>query len=83
MNCDYKFTLADGTVWYVEMAGFIATYDFSKLTSREEQLYFFKIKYKEKLFKENHLNYKIIKRNDLKEKTMEEIFDFLNIEKIA
>lgn len=76
MNCDYKFTLANRTVWYVEMAGFIAIYDFSKLTSREEQLYFFKIKYKEKLFKENHLNYKITKRNDLKEKMIKEIFDF-------
>lgn len=83
MNCDYRFTLADGTVWYVEMAGFINTYDFSKLTSREEQIYFFKIKYKEKLFRENHLNYKIIKRDDLRTKTMEEIFDFLNIENVA
>lgn len=83
MNCDYRFTLTDGTVWYVEMAGFINTYDFSKLRSREEQIYFFKIRYKEKLFKENHLNYKIIKRDDLRTKTMEEIFDFLNIENVA
>lgn len=83
MNCDYRFTLDDGTVWYVEMAGFINTYDFSKLTSRAEEIYYFKIRYKEKLFKENNLNYKIIKRNDLKTKTMEEIFDFLNIEKVA
>ena len=83
MNCDYRFILEDGTVWYVEMAGFISTYDFQKLTSREEQIYYFKIRYKEKLFKENNLNYKIIKRNDLKTKTMEEIFDFLNISNVA
>lgn len=83
MNCDYRFVLDDGTVWYVEMAGFINTYDFKKLTSRAEQIYFFKIRYKEKLFKDNNLNYRIIKRNDLKIKTMEELFDFLNIGKIA
>ena len=83
MNCDYRFILDNGTVWYVEMAGFINTYDFSKLRSRAEQLYFFKIRYKEKLFKKNNLNYKIIKRNDLKTKNMEELFDFLNIENVA
>lgn len=83
MNCDYRFILDDNSVWYVEMAGFINTYDFSKLTSREEQMYYFKIKYKEKLFKENFLNYKIIKPKDIKEKTMNELFDFLRIGKTA
>lgn len=46
-------------------------------------MYYFKIKYKEKLFKENFLNYKIIKPKDIKEKTMNELFDFLRIEKTA
>lgn len=83
MNCDYRFILDNGDIWYVEMAGFINTYDFSKLTSREEEIYFFKIKYKEKLFKENNIKYKIIKPNDIKNKSMEELFDFLNIENVA
>ena len=79
MNCDYRFTLENGQVWYVEMAGFIDTDDFAKLTSREEELYFFKLKYKKKLFKENNLNYKIFHPSDLINHTMEELFDFLNI----
>ena len=83
MNCDYRFTLDNGQVWYVEMAGFIDTDDFTKLTSREEELYFFKLKYKKKLFRENNLNYKIFHPSDLKNHTMEELFDFLNIKKTA
>ena len=83
MNCDYRFALDNGQVWYVEMAGFIDTDDFTKLTSREEELYFFKLKYKKKLFKENNLNYKIFHPSDLKNHTMEELFDFLNIKKTA
>ena len=83
MNCDYRFTLDNGQVWYVEMAGFIDTDDFTKLTSREEELYFFKLRYKKKLFRENNLNYKIFHPSDLKNHTMEELFDFLNIKKTA
>ena len=83
MNCDYRFILDDGQVWYVEMAGFINTDDFTKLTSREEELYFFKLKYKKKLFIENNLNYAIIHPRDLEEKTMEELFYFLNIKEVA
>ena len=63
--------------------GFIDTDDFTKLTSREEELYFFKLKYKKKLFRENNLNYKIFHPSDLKNHTMEELFDFLNIKKTA
>lgn len=83
MNCDYRFILDNGQVWYVEMAGFIDTDDFTKLTSREEELYFFKLKYKKKLFIENNLNYRIFHPSDLKNHTMEELFDFLNIKKTA
>lgn len=83
MNCDYRFTLDDGQVWYVEMAGFINTDDFTKLTNREEELYYFKLKYKKKLFRENNLNYVIIHPSDLKNKTMEEIFHFLKIKKAS
>lgn len=83
MNCDYRFALDNGQVWYVEMAGFIDTDDFTKLTSREEELYFFKLRYKKKLFRENNLNYKIFHPSDLKNHTMEELFDFLNIKKTA
>ena len=78
MNCDYRFVLDNGEVWYVEMAGFIDTNDFKKLTSREEEIYYFKLKYKKKLFKENNLNYIIIHPSDLKTYTMDEIFYFFN-----
>ena len=81
MNCDYRFVLDNGEIWYVEMAGFIDTNDFHKLTSREEELYYFKLKYKKKLFEENKLNYIIIHPSDLKNHTMDEIFYFLNINK--
>ena len=83
MNCDYRFILDDEQVWYVEMAGFINTDDFTKLTSREEELYYFKQKYKKKLFKENNLNYVIIHPRDLESKSMEEIFHFLKIKKVS
>lgn len=83
MNCDYRFVLDNGQIWYVEMAGFINTDDFTKLTSREEELYYFKLKYKKKLFRENNLNYVIIHPSDLKNKTMEEIFHFLKIKKAS
>ena len=81
MNCDYRFVLDNGEIWYVEMAGFIDTNDFHKLTSREEELYYFKLKYKKKLFEENKLNYIIIHPSDLKNHTMDEIFYFLSINK--
>lgn len=67
---------------------FIDTYfpfadDFTKLTSREEELYYFKLKYKKKLFRENNLNYVIIHPRDLENKSMEELFFFLNIKKVS
>lgn len=83
MNCDYRFILNDGQIWYVEIAGFINTYDFSKLTSREEEIYYFKLKYKIKMFKKQNLNYLIIHPKDLKSKALEDIFFFLNIQKTA
>ena len=79
MNCDYKFTLSNGDIWYVEMAGFIKTYDFTKLKQRPEQLYYFKINYKKKLLKRQQLNYIIISVDDFKNKTLSENFYFLNI----
>ena len=80
MNCDYVFTLDNGDIWYVEMAGFIRTYDFAKLKDRRSQVYYFKIKYKEKLLKRNNANYRIITVDDIKNKSLYEIFDFLNID---
>lgn len=77
MNCDYVFDLENGQTWYVEMAGFINTYDFTKYRSRAEELYYFKIKYKEKLLKRNNANYKIITVDDIKHKQLYDIFDFL------
>lgn len=79
MNCDYVFDLDNGETWYVEMAGFIRTYNFTKLKDRRSQIYYFKIKYKEKLLKRNNANYRIITVKDMKNKSLYEIFDFLNI----
>ena len=83
MNCDYRFVLDNGEIWYVELAGFINTYDFSKLTSREEEIYYFKLKYKIKMFKQNDLNYLIIHPKDLKTKKLEDIFFFIDTKKTA
>ena len=83
MNCDYVFELNDGQIWYVEMAGFINTYDFTKYRSRAEELYYFKIKYKEKLLKRNNVNYRIITVDDIKHKSLYEIFDFLCLKEAA
>ena len=55
----------------------IDTYDFKKIKNRPEQLYFFKLMYKKKLLKRSQVNYKFITPSDMKNKTMEEIFDFL------
>lgn len=81
MNCDYQFTLDNGTIWYVEMAGFLHTHNFKKLKQRPEQVYYFKIKYKEKLLKRENCNYLIISVDDMKQKSLSEIFYFLHIDK--
>lgn len=73
MDCDYKIT-HDGKIWYVEMAGFLS--EGNKL-SEIERVYFFKMKYKEKLLKESNANYLIIRPRHLKKKTMEEIFTMI------
>jgi hypothetical protein len=80
MDCDYKFVLDNGEIWYVEMAGFIHTYKFEKLKQRPEQIYYFKIKYKEKLLRRSNSNYLIISVDDMKKKSLSEIFYFLNIQ---
>lgn len=77
MNCDYKFELDNGQIWYVEMAGFIHTHDITKLKQRPEQLYYFKLKYKQKLLKREDCNYLIISVDDIKNKSLSEIFEFL------
>jgi hypothetical protein len=80
MDCDYKFVLDNGEIWYIEMAGFIHTYEFEKLKQRPEQIYYFKIKYKEKLLRRSNSNYLIISVDDMKKKSLSEIFYFLNIQ---
>ena len=70
MDCDYKI-IHNSVVWYVEMAGFLS--EGSKL-SETERVYFFKMKYKEKLLKESNVNYLIIRPRHLKKKTMDEIY---------
>lgn len=71
MDCDYKIT-HNGMIWYVEMAGFLS--EGNKL-SEVERVYFFKMKYKEKLLKESNVNYLIIRPRHLKKKTMNQIFN--------
>lgn len=70
MDCDYMINY-NNQIWYVEVAGFLS--DRKKL-SEIERIYFFKLKYKEKLLKRQNVNYLIIKPKDLKRKTLEEIF---------
>lgn len=80
MNCDYLINV-NGNLWYVEMAGFVKSLYFNDTTSEEERMYLRKLKYKIKLFEENNIkNYKIIFRKDIEEKSLEEIFDFLEVE---
>lgn len=76
MDCDYKIYI-NNEIWYVEMAGFLSSRDFKKL-SREEQIYYFKLQYKKKLLKRSEVKYLIIYPSHLKEKSMEDIFYFLN-----
>lgn len=71
MDCDYKI-IHNGVIWYVEMAGFLS--EGNKL-SEVERVYFFKMKYKEKLLKESNVNYLIIRPRHLKKKTMDQIFN--------
>jgi len=78
MDCDYVIPY-NGITWYIEMAGFLSGNDFSKYSS-EEKNYFFKLMYKKKLLKRQGLNYIIIKPCDLKKKSLEEIFFFLELE---
>lgn len=80
MNCDYKIYTSDNQFWYVEMAGFIPSFSYNDLRSDEEIMYWRKLKYKIKLFKENNIeNTLIIFPRDMKTKSLEEIFYFLNI----
>jgi len=76
MNCDYKIYYND-KIWYVEMAGFLnSKIDFNKFSSVEKN-YFFKLMYKKKILKRQKVNYLIIEPNDLKKKTLEEIFSVI------
>lgn len=75
MDCDYKI-IHKGIVWYVEMAGYLS--ERNKL-SECERIYFFKMKYKEKLLRESKVNNIIIRPRHLKNMSMQEIFkDIIN-----
>lgn len=77
MNCDYKLYIRN-EIWYVEMAGFVKSLNFSDTTSDEERMYLRKLNYKIKLFNMNNIkNYKIIFRKDMQEKSLDEIFEFI------
>lgn len=83
MNCDYHITQDDGESWYVEMAGFVKSLNYKDTTSSEEEMYLRKLKYKIKLFNRSGVNYHIIFRDDMKNKSMVDIFKFLDIRQIA
>jgi len=76
MNCDYLITYNDAK-WYVEMAGFLRGTDFSKF-SEAERNYYFKLKYKRTLLRRQGVNYVIIEPCDLKNKSYDELFHFIN-----
>jgi len=73
MDCDYVLDY-NNEIWYVEVAGFLS--EGNKL-SEVEKMYYFKLKYKEKLLKRQNVNYLIIHVRHLKSKTFEEIFHFI------
>jgi len=73
MDCDYVID-HNNEIWYVEVAGFLS--EGNKL-SEVEKIYYFKLKYKEKLLERQGVNYLIIHVRHLKNKTFEEIFHFI------
>ena len=76
MDCDYKI-INDNKIYYVEMAGFYSR-NFAK-ASEQEIMYAKKLHYKIRLLNESKVNYLIIYPEDMKNKSLEEIFDFLKI----
>lgn len=76
MDCDYKI-FNNNEIFYVEMAGF-----YPKINSRpseEEKYYAKKLHYKIRLLNEAKVNYLIIYPEDMKYKSLEEIFSFLKL----
>ena len=78
MNCDYKIELQNGDVWYVEMAGFLRTYNYAKLNNIEKN-YLYKIQYKKKLLKRQKCNFIIITVENFRNNPLNEILFFLNL----
>ncbi len=78
MDCDYKITLDNNEIWYIEMAGYIRTYNYEKLNKIEKN-YLYKIQYKKKLLKRQGCNFIIITVEDFKQKSLKDIFYFLKL----
>jgi len=76
MDCDYRIIYND-KIWYVEMAGFIGNRKYEKL-SESEKKYLYKLLYKKKLLRRQQLQYLIIYPDDIKNKSLNEIFYFID-----
>lgn len=76
MDCDYKIT-NDNKIYYVEMAGFYPK--INSKPSEEEKYYAKKLHYKIRLLNEAKVNYLIIYPEDMKDKSLDEIFSFLKL----
>lgn len=75
MNCDYLIEY-NNVDWYVEIAGMLWSKTYIP-TSDETILYYKKLKRKEEILKNNNLNYRIIYACEFRNKSIEEIFNFL------
>ena len=78
MNCDYLIHY-NNKDWYVEIVGMLWSKDY-KPTTTETITYYEKLKKKEQILKNNHLNYKLIYANEFKYNSIADLFLFLKEE---
>lgn len=74
-DCDYVFTI-NNKIWYIEIAG-ILDYTNQKRETYVGSKYKIGLEQKEKMLKENGLNYKIIYPHELVNIPLKEVFSFL------
>ncbi|MDD4738262.1 MAG: hypothetical protein PHF54_03340 [Candidatus Pacebacteria bacterium] len=74
-DCDYVFNI-NNIIWYVEIAG-ILDYTRQKSKTYVRNKYKINLEQKEKMLKDNNLNYNIIYPHELVNKSLKEVFSFL------
>ncbi len=74
MDCDYKIYYND-KIYFIEMAGFINK---KKNKSDIEKRYLIRLSEKEELLKKSKVNYKIIKRYEIEDNSLDDIFSFIH-----